>query len=89
MKNSITKTVAVISAIAVAIGICLCVAGAEMNGSLDGVLGRFGIYREYPNHHSPYSIDDDDFYDDFFDNDIEDFFDEFNIRGGDDYETSL
>lgn len=88
MSNRITKIVAVISAVSAALGIILCVAGAALNGSLAGALGRIGIHGGYDDNGYSYSVGDD-CYDDFFGGDTEDFFDEFYMDGGDGGETSL
>lgn len=81
MRRKITKTVAVISAVSVVLGILLCIAGAEQNGSLRR---SDGFDREYL-----YPSGGDDFYDDFFDDFFDDFYDDFNIYGGGNNETSL
>lgn len=85
MKKKITKTVVIISSIAVALGILMCITGAAMDGRLNRNL--FKYYKRMPESGSGYSfsIGDDDFYDDFFD----DFFDDFDIHGGEHDETSL
>lgn len=85
MKKKITKTVVIISAVSVVLGILLCIAGAEQNGSLR----RFhGFDREYlyPRGGDNYY---NDFFDDFFGDDIDDFYDDFDIYGGGNDETSL
>lgn len=85
MKKKITKTVVIISAVSVALGILLCVAGAAQNGSL---IRSHGFDREYL---YPSGGNDlyDDFFDDFFGDDIDDFYDDFDIYGGGNNETSL
>lgn len=82
MKKKITKTVAIISAASVALGILLCAIGAEQNGRLN----RFGERYSYPDDGYDFY---DDFFDDFFDDDIDGFYDDFNIYGGGNDETSL
>lgn len=91
MKKKITKTVLIISAVSVALGIVLCAAGASANGSFNNILGRLGIHIErgtgggYDKYSGSYSIGDgdiDSFFDDFFG-------DDFDIHGGENDETSL
>lgn len=95
MKRKITKTIVIISAVSVILGILLCIAGAAGNGNLGRALESFGIITEhdrgdgYDRYSGSFSIDGYDFYDDFFDDEIGDIFDEFNTRGGENNETSL
>ncbi len=95
MKKLITKTVVIISAVSVALGIALCAAGAAANGSLGNILDRFNIHieRGNGNYHGSYSVggdDAEDFFDDFFGDDFDDFFnDGIDTYGGENNDASL
>ncbi len=97
MKKIITKTVVIISAVSVALGIALCIAGAAANGSLGNILDRFNIHVEHGgdnvNYYGSYSVggdDMDEFFGDFFGGDFDDFFnDGFDTYGGENNDASL
>lgn len=92
MKMKITKAVAVIAAVAVCIGVLLCIAGKSGRGSLvrafENMGGKVYYYddRDKNNHEQEF----EEFYDEFFNDDLEHFFDEFeDIYGGESNEASL
>lgn len=89
MKKKITKTVVIISSVAAALGILMCITGAAMNGSLNGIFSR--NYKWLPEGERGYSfsIGGDDIHDDFYDDFFDDFFDDFDMHGGEHNETSL
>lgn len=99
MNKIITKTVVIISAVSVALGIVLCIAGASANGSLGDILDMFNIHIEHNGgrgnngYSDSYSIgggDMDDFFNEFFGDDMNDFFnDGFDMNGGENSDASL